>query len=112
MKIADIVNGRDNENNVMQEFEVYIKEKMNQVKSMDVQVSFAREKEVFGICFWCGNPVYRFQARKGKVMETRFYCSEKCDWDLRTNDMVFATRLGVALRMQKLKNLLRKNLSC
>ena len=110
MKIADIVDGRDNENNVMQEFEAYIKAKTDQVKSMDVQVSFAREKEVFGICPWCGNPVYRFQAKneKGKVTETRYYCSEKCDWDLRTNDMVFATRLGRCITDAEAKKFIAK----
>lgn len=110
MKIADIVDGKDTESNVMREFEAYIKAKTEQVKSMDCQVSFAKEKEVFGICPWCGESVYRFQSKneKGKVVETRYYCSEKCDWDLRTNDMVFATRLGRSITEAEAKKFIAK----
>lgn len=109
-KIAEIVDGKENEDNVMREFETYIKAKTEQIKSMDVQASFAKEKEVFGACPWCGNPVYRYQAKndKGKVTETRYYCSEKCDWDLRTNDMVFATRLGRNLTDAEAKKFIAK----
>lgn len=109
-KIAEIVDGKENEDNVMREFETYIKAKTEQIKSMDVQASFAKEKEVFGVCPWCGKPVYRYQAKndKGKVTETRYYCSEKCDWDLRTNDMVFATRLGRNLTDAEAKKFIAK----
>lgn len=94
----------------MREFETYIKAKTEQIKSMDVQASFAKEKEVFGVCPWCGKPVYRYQVKndKGKVTETRYYCSEKCDWDLRTNDMVFATRLGRNLTDAEAKKFIAK----
>lgn len=109
-KIAEIVDGKENEDNVMREFETYIKAKTEQIKSMDVQASFAKEKETFGVCPWCGKPVYRYQAKndKGKVTETRYYCSEKCDWDLRTNDMVFATRLGRNLTDAEAKKFIAK----
>lgn len=96
-KIAEIVGGKENEENVMREFEDYIKAKTQQVKSMTVEgVSFTQEKESFGPCPWCGSPVYRFQEKnaKGKVIETRYYCSEKCDWSMKTDDMTFTTRLG------------------
>lgn len=94
-KIAEIVGGKENEESVMREFEDYIKAKTQQVKSMSVDVSFAQEKESFGPCPWCGSPVYRFQEKnaKGRVTETRYYCSEKCDWEMKTNDMTFMTRL-------------------
>ena len=112
MKIADIVDGRDREENVMRAFEAYIKAKTDQVKSMEVQASFAKEKEVFGVCPWCGSPVYRFQGKKekGKTAETRYYCSEKCDWDLRTNDMVFITRLERSITEAEAKKFIAKKI--
>jgi DNA topoisomerase-3 len=95
-RIAEIVSGKENENAIMQEFETYIKAKTEQIKSMTVEASFAQEKESYGACPWCGKPVYRFQEKneKGKVTETRYYCSEKCDWVMKNNDMVFIARLG------------------
>lgn len=95
-KVARIVDGIETEENVMCEFRAYIQAKTEQVKGMSIDVSFAKEKEVFGCCPWCGNPVYRFQKKndKGKVEETRYYCSENCGWNLKTNDLTFKTRLG------------------
>jgi len=109
-KIAEIVEGRETESNVMLGFESYIIAKTEQVKSMTVQASFAKEKESFGACPWCGKPVYCFQEKnaKGKVTETRYYCSEKCDWGMKTNDMTFIARLGRNITDAEAKKLIVK----
>ncbi len=109
-KIAEIVEGKNNEANVIEEFQAYIKDKTKQIKSMNVQISFAKEKEVFGQCPWCGKPVYQYKAKndKGKVTETRYYCSEKCDWNLRTNDNIFTTRLKRNLTDAEAKKFIAK----
>jgi len=95
-KIAAIVSGKEKEENVMQEFEAYIRAKTGQVKAMEAEVSFAAEKESCGDCPWCGKPVYLFQEKntKGKVIGRRYYCSVKCDWGMKTDDMTFVARLG------------------
>lgn len=110
-KIAAIVDGRETEASVMGAFEAYIKAKTEQIKSMTVEASFIGEKESFGACPWCGKPVYRFQEKtvKGKVKETRYYCSEKCDWSMKTNDTVFVARLGRNLTDAEAKKLIAKN---
>lgn len=109
-KIAEIINGRENEESVMREFETYIKNKTEQIKSMTVEVSFAAEKENFGACPWCGKPVYQYKEKdaKGKVIETRYYCSEKCDWSMKTNAKVFTTRLGRNLTDAEAKRFITK----
>lgn len=109
-KIAEIVNGKETDTAVMQEFSRYIIAKTEQIKSMATQVSFSKEREIFGCCPWCGKPVYRFQEKndKGKVIQTRFYCSEKCDWDLKLDDMTFKTRLGRSLSDAEAKKLISK----
>jgi len=109
-KIAEIVEGRETENNVMGEFETYIIAKTNQIKSMTVQASFAKEKEVFGVCPWCGKPVYRYQNKsdKGKITDTRYYCSDNCSWELRTNDMIFKTRIERNLTDAEAKKFISK----
>lgn len=109
-RISEIVNGKKTETDVMQEFERYIKEKTEQIKTMPEKISFAKEREVFGVCPWCGEPVYRFQEKneKGKVTDTRFYCSDKCSWDLKLSDMVFATRLGRKLTEAEAKKMIAK----
>lgn len=110
-KIAEIVAGREKETNVMQEFEAYIKAKTEQVKGMTVEgVSFAKEKESFGPCPWCGSPVYCFQEKneKGKVTGTRYYCSEKCDWSMKPDDMIFMTRLGRKITAAEAKKFIAK----
>ena len=109
-KIADIVSGVNDEYTVMKEFENYITEKTEQIKQTELNVSFAKEKEVFGYCPWCNSPVYRFQNKneKGKVVETRFYCSENCDWNLKTNDLTFQTRLGRNITEAEAKRFIAK----
>lgn len=109
-KIAALVDGKDNETNVMREFETYIKAKTEQIKGMTVEASFATERESFGNCPWCGKPVYRYQEKneKGKVTETRYYCSDKCDWSMKTNDMTFQTRLGRKITDAEAKKMIAK----
>lgn len=109
-RISEIASNKKTEDDVMNEFEKYIKEKTEQIKTMPEKVSFAREKEIFGFCPWCGEPVYRFQEKtdKGKITDTRFYCSAQCNWSLRLSDVVFATRLGRNLSQKEATKMIAK----
>lgn len=112
MKISEIVDGAETEESVLQQFEKYIRDKTEQIKSMTPQVSFSKEKEVFGLCPWCGKPVYRYCDKddKGKVTSTRYYCSEKCGWNLKLDDCTFKTRLGRSLSDAEAKRLIAKKI--
>ena len=109
-RIAALVEGTVQEEQIMREFEAYIKEKTEQIKASQKEVSFAQEKESFGECPWCGKPVYRYQEKnqRGKILLTRFYCSEKCDWSFSANDAVFAARLGRPLKEREALQMIEK----
>ncbi|BAL01899.1 putative topoisomerase (plasmid) [Oscillibacter valericigenes Sjm18-20] len=109
-KIALIAEGKETEDNFMREFSAYIKSKTEQVKTTETGLTFKTEREVFGNCPWCGAPVYRFQEKndKGKITETRYYCSDKCGWDLKCHDMTFMTRMGRGITDVEARKLIAK----
>lgn len=109
-KIAEIVDGKETENSVMTQFEKYITQKTEEIKNMTTTTSFLKEKEIFGNCPNCNSPVFRFQAKaaKGQPKSSRYYCSEKCGWDLKTDDITFTTRLGRSVSDAEAKKLIAK----
>lgn len=96
-KIAQIVDGTATEDDFMREFVAFIRAKTEQVKTSETAgVSFFKEREVFGVCPWCGEPIYRFQEKNNtgkKVVKSRYYCSDKnCNFQVYTDNIVFKTR--------------------
>lgn len=95
-RIADIVSGKDNEISVMNDFAAYIKEKTEQLKELNVNISFD-DRKTYGNCPFCGKPVFRSDRKEGKKIIARdYYCSDykNCCWRLSTDNMVIVNRTG------------------
>lgn len=110
-KIAEIVKGTLTEQQFMAEFEQFIIEKTNEVKNADTGVVFKKEREVFGYCPWCESDVYRFQKKneKGKIVETRFYCSSKeCSFSISSDNPTVGIWTGKRLTEEQLKRIISK----
>jgi len=95
-KIALIAEGKATEDDFMQPFMEFIRQKTHEIKNSQPDSSFERVRETFGKCLWCSNDIHRFEQKndKGKIERIRYYCSEKCGFSLYTNDNVFQIRLG------------------
>ncbi|MCL1807257.1 MAG: DNA topoisomerase [Oscillospiraceae bacterium] len=108
--IAGIAAGKSSEAAFMSRFTTFIRAKTEEVKKTDTGVVFKKEKEVFGVCPWCGSPVYSYQKKneKGKPVSTGFYCSESCDFRLNCDDQTFMIRLGRKLTEKEAARLIAK----
>lgn len=95
-KIALIAKGEATENDFMQPFIEFIKQKTAEIRASQPDSSFEKVREVFGKCHWCSGEVYRFAKKddKGKVERISYYCSEKCGFSISTDNTVFQIRLG------------------
>lgn len=95
-RIADIVSGKDNEINVMRDFELYVRQKTEQLKQLNCDVNF-KERQTYGKCPFCGSPVHRRDRKEGKKIVARdYYCSDykNCCWVLKTDNTTIAKRIG------------------
>jgi len=109
-KIAQIAEGKATEDDFMRDFTVYIRAKTEQIKTTDTGVSFKKEREVFGNCPWCGQPVYKYQKKdeKNKVKSTSYYCSGKCGFNLNCDDQTFIIRTGRKITESEAEKLISK----
>jgi DNA topoisomerase-3 len=109
-KIADIVRGDYTEHQFMQDFILFIKNKVQEVKNSTTAVSFKKEKEVCGVCPLCGNDIYCFQKRddKGKTESLSYYCADKCGFNLDTADQTFILRTGKKITEPEAKKFIDK----
>lgn len=109
-KIALIADGKMTEQEFMDDFSKFIHEKVRQVKEVDTGIVFSKEREVVGVCPWCGSDLYRFEVKddkNGKVSEIRHYCSntEKCKFSMSTNNAIVTTWTGKKLTEKQLQKL-------
>lgn len=97
-RIALIATGKATEQDFMDEFIPFLKEKTNEILSGEVaDISFYKEREIVARCPWCGASVYRWQKTEGKkTVRSWYYCSnkEQCAFGVSTDDTVFKARLG------------------
>ena len=109
-KLALIAEGKMSDNEFMRDFEVFIREMVDKIKNSEVSVSFKKEKETHGTCPWCGNNVYAFINKndKGKVVSTRYYCSNNCGYRFDTSDKLFIQRAGRGLTDAEARKLISR----
>lgn len=80
-KIAKIADGKMREEEFLQEFKMFLKQKVSEVKDAEKKVSFKKEREVKGVCPFCGSPVYSSNKKEGSHTKIMYYCSKEKDAD-------------------------------
>ena len=97
-KIALIAEGKADENEFMDEFIPFIKEKTSEIRNSTLDIDFRNAKEPIGKCPFCGKNVFKGKSKKtGAIL---FYCSHKFDEDdpcgfmFSLDSAVFISRLG------------------
>ena len=109
-KIAKIAEGKMTEAQFMEEFVLFIQNKVREVKESDAKVVFSKERESVGVCPWCGEDLYRYEAKdaKGKVTRVSYYCSNKgnCDFSLSTDNSTVTTFTKKKLTEKQLQKLI------
>ncbi len=109
-KIAQIADGTATEDDFMREFIDFITQKVEQVKSMDVaNVTFNREKKVYGDCPFCHAPVYCYEKTENRKKIKTYYCSEKvCAFRINPDNPVFQARMKRSITESEVVKLLEK----
>lgn len=114
LKIADIADGKATEDDFMRDFIAFIKEKTLQVKQTEKRegLSFFKERETFGVCPWCGEPIYRWEdakKSKGAKKSFKYYCSSKsCKFAIYNDAGIYQTRLNRNATEKEMRKLLSK----
>lgn len=106
-KITKIVDGKMTELEFMAEFEEFIKEKVQEVKDRNIEVSFNKKE---GKCPWCNGDIYKYSKKdvKGKIEDTLFYCSSKqCHFRLSENDPIVKLWTGKKLKEEQIQELIK-----
>lgn len=101
-KIAQIAGNNATDDDFMRTFIAFIQEKTREVLEDGIDVSFRAEREVHGVCPWCGGDIFRYKRDE----DTRFYCSQECGFGVDCSDKVFARRLGRKLTDAEAKRLI------
>ena len=109
-KIAKIAEGEMTEKQFMDEFLVFIHEKVKEVKASDIKVTFSKEREVVGSCPWCEADLYRYEVKNEKtkkVTDVRYYCSnkEQCSFSMNLANPTVTTWTGKKLTENQLQKL-------
>jgi len=109
-KIAKIAEGKYTEDDFMIDFIAFIKDKVREVKESETNISFKKEREVFGICPWCGKDIHRYTKKndKDKVENISFYCSDKCGFNLDTSNQTFTIYLNRSITEAEAKRFISK----
>lgn len=109
-KIALIADGKMTEKEFMDEFNVFINEKVKEVKESNTGIVFKKERETVGDCPWCNSKLYRYaemDEKTKKVNRISYYCSkEECSFSLATNNPVVATFTGKKLTEKQLQKVI------
>lgn len=111
-KIAKIAEGTMTEKQFMEQFIAFINEKVREVKETDTGIVFEQEREIVGVCPWCGADLWRYEVKddKGKVTEIRHYCSnkEECTFGLSTNNQMITVWTGRKLTEKQMQRLIAR----
>lgn len=105
-QIADIVTGKIDENEFMDNFKTFINEKLKQVLENKVEnIDFSIDKTVIGKCPWCSNPVYEgnFKTKEGKTVESAYCSNKECKFSIRKDNIIFKMRTGKKITTAQLK---------
>ena len=115
--IANIVSGKETEDDFMSSFTAYIIGKTKELKESSSKIEL-RDRPTFGSCPFCGKPVYRRARKEGnKIIAYDYYCDNwrDCIWRLRTDDFIVKTRTGRNLTEAEALKLIKHglvNLKC
>lgn len=108
-KISLIAEGKMSEKEFMDDFTDFIREKVEEVKSAELKVSFKKEREVFGICPWCGESIYKWEDKEKN--RTSFYCSnEECSCRIDSDNITAKMWTGKELTESQMIHLLVKGI--
>lgn len=107
-KIDLIAKGEMSEELFMSEFEQFIKEKVAEVANADIDTgkAFQYGNAEQGECPWCGKPVYKYINKDTKVLS--YYCSEKCGWNVSSDNRIVKTWTGKELTEDNIRKLMLK----
>lgn len=109
-RIANIVSGKEKEEDVMNAFVTYLKDKTAEVKSMSVSGVSFDDRESYGECPFCHKPIHRADRKDGKKIVARdYYCSDykSCCWQLKSDDKGFVMRTGKPLTDKQIERLIK-----
>lgn len=109
-RIANIVSGKEKEEDVMNAFITYLKDKTAEVKAMSVSGVSFDDRKSYGECPFCHKPVYRADRKDGKkIVAHDYYCSDYkiCCWRLQSDDKGFVMRTGKTLTDKQIERLIK-----
>lgn len=107
-KIAKIVGGKLTEQDFMNDFVSFIKDKVHEVKVNEIKgADFTFAREEFAKCPWCKSSVYEGQLKKdsGKKVDS-YYCSAKCGFSVQKDNVVFVARTRKNLTTAQIRKLI------
>lgn len=111
-KIAQIADGKMTEKQFMDEFDVFIKEKVREVKESNTGIVFKVNRQIVGTCPWCGSDLYRYEKKDDKTkkkVRISHYCSnENCSFSLSTDNSTVGTCTGKKLTEKQLYKLIEQ----
>ena len=106
-KIAKIADGKMTEQEFMDEFCTFIREKVQEVKAAETGITFKKERQVYGKCPFCGGEVYRYQAKGEK--KVKFYCGNKeCPFSIDTENPTVTAWTGKKLTEKQCLQIIAK----
>lgn len=108
--LSDIAEGKSSEKDFMNSFVPFVRDKVSEVINAKNNITLKKEREAHGICPWCGSGIYCFDNKnsKGNVEYLRYYCADKCGYQLCTNDKLFAICLKRCITVKEAKKLIAK----
>ena len=108
MKISNITKGTYSAEQFMQSFRTFITDKVHEVQQSDIaDLKFDKEKEVAGVCPFCGKSVYVRDRKEGRSTVHTYYCSDKdCAFAISSNNPIFISRMGKQCTKEQVKQLI------
>ena len=103
--IAEIANGKKTEKDFFDRFVPFIQKETQAVKDAETGVRFSKDKEIIGICPFCGGEVYAWTDEKAK--ESKYYCAagsrkdENCRFSVSDKGMLALTKRRLTEKQMK-----------
>lgn len=109
-QISEIVKGNLSEKDFMDNFEIFIYNKLDQVMKNKVEgIDFSVDRVLLGKCPWCRQPVYEgsYKDKEGKKIDSAYCSNKECKFSIRKDNLIFKLRTGKKLTTTQLKNLIK-----
>lgn len=107
-QISMIADNKLTEEEFMSNFEKFINQKINYVKSNIIKdIDFGFENKTIASCPFCHSPVYEGKFKKDNTEIDNVYCSNKeCHFSIRKDHMLFKLRTGKKLTINQIKKII------